>query len=92
MIQAFIAIYAEQNHLTDDEVLEQIEEILSKAIFIEELLDPSHYIEIFESFQRQDSNESIAQDFLSGNTVGYTEVSYDPETGCETPIDHGEWS
>jgi len=48
MIQAFIAIYAEENHLTDDEVLEQIEDILSRAIFIEELLDPSHYIEIFE--------------------------------------------
>ena len=90
--QAFIAVLAERKNLTLTDIVELSDWIQDHVDHIDELFDPSDYTETFESFQRQESNEAIAQDFLNGNAVGFSEVSYDPQTGCETPVDNGEWS
>ena len=92
LTQALIAIIAERHNLNTIEITEMMDWITEHLELVDELYDPSDYTETFESFQRQESNQAIAQDFLRGDAVGYTEVSYDPETGCETPVDHGEWS
>ena len=92
LTQALIAIMADRHNLDTTEIAEMMDWITEHLELVNELYDPSDYTEVFESFQRQESNEALAQDILSGNAVGYTEVSYDPQTGCETPIDIGEWS
>ena len=92
LTQALIAVLADRKNLSIAEIAEMMDWITRHLELVNELYDPSDYTETFESFQRQESNEAIAQDFLRGDAVGYTEVSYDPETGCETPVDHGEWS
>ena len=92
LTQALIAIMADRHNLDTTEIAEMMDWITEHLELVNELYDPSDYTEVFESFQRQESNEALAQDILNGNAVGYTEVSYDPQTGCETPIDIGEWS
>ena len=92
LTQALIAIMADRYNLDTIDIMAMMDWIQDHLEFVDELYDPSDYTETFESFQRQESNQALAQDFMNGNAVGYTEVQYDPETGCETPIDNGEWS
>lgn len=92
MIQAFIALYAKENHLTDAEVIEQFGWILKQVKLIDDLYCPAEVHESFEGLQLQESTVALAQDFESGDLVGYTEVAYNPETGREIAIDDGEWT
>ena len=85
--QAFIAILANRHNLSTQEILDLSTWIAENIEVINELYDPSDYIETFQSFQRQESNEALASDFLHGRTFGFNEVSYDSETGVETPLD-----
>ena len=85
--QAFIAILANRHNLSTQEILDLSTWIAENIEVINELYDPSDYIETFESLQRQEANEATARDFLHGRAVGFSEVSYDPVTGIETPLD-----
>jgi len=86
--QAFIAIIADRFNLSTQETLEVANWIADRVDWAREFCETEHYIEVFESFQRQESNEALAHDFLNGRAVGYSEVQYDPETGEELPM---EW-
>jgi hypothetical protein len=90
--QAIIAILADRHNLDTTEIMEMMDWIQDHVMDVNDLYDPADYTETFESFQRQESNQALADDFLHGRAVGFSEVSYDPQTGCETPVDHGEWS
>ena len=92
LTQALIAILADRHNLTTTEIMEMMDWIEDHLMDVNELYNPADYTETFESFQRQESNQALAQDFLQGRADGFSEVSYDPQTGCETPVDHGEWS
>jgi len=85
--QAFIAIIADRFNLSTQEVLNLSDWIAENIEVINELYGSSDYIETFQSFQRQESNEALAHEFLHGRAFGFNEVSYDPETGVETPLD-----
>lgn len=84
--QAFIAIIADRFNLSTQEVLENFESLTHDIELIREHWN-SEYLETFESFQRQESNEALARDFEFGRAFGFNEVQYDPETGVETPLD-----
>jgi len=86
--QAFIAIIADRFNLSTQETLEVANWIADRVDWAREFCETEHYIEVFESFQRQESNEALAHDFLNGRAVGYSEVQYDPETGEQLPM---EW-
>lgn len=91
--QAFIAIIADRFNLSTQEVLEISDWISERVEWAREFCETEHYSEIFQSFQRQESNEALAHDFLHGRAFGFNEVSYDPKTGVETPLDstvHGD--
>jgi len=85
--QAFIAIIANRYNLDTKEVLELSNWIRENVERINELFDPSDFIETFESFQRQESNEALATEFINGRATGFTEVRYNAETGEELPVD-----
>jgi len=86
--QAFIAIIADRFNLSTQETLEVANWIADRVDWAREFCETEHYIEVFESFQRQESNEALAHDFLNGRAVGYSEVQYDPKTGEQLPM---EW-
>jgi hypothetical protein len=86
--QAFIAIIADRFNLSTQEVLEVANWITDRVDWAREFCETEHYIEMFQSFQRQESNEALASDFLSGRAFGFNEVSYDSETGEQLPM---EW-
>lgn len=86
--QAFIAIIADRFNLSTKEVLEISNWIADRTDWAREFCETEHYIEIFQSFQRQESNEALARDFESGRAFGFNEVQYDPKTGEQLPM---EW-
>ena len=86
--QAFIAIIADRFNLSTKEVLEMSEWISNNIESIREFVGSEEYIEIFQSFQRQEANEALARDFESGRAFGFNEVQYDPKTGCELPTEY----
>jgi len=86
--QAFIAIIADRFNLSTQEVLEIANWITDRVDWASEFCETEHYIQIFQSFQRQESNEALARDFESGRAFGFNEVQYDPETGEQLPM---EW-
>ena len=86
--QAFIAIIADRFNLSTQEVLEVANWITDRVDWAREFCETEHYIEMFQSFQRQEANEALASDFLSGRAFGFNEVSYDSETGEQLPM---EW-
>ena len=87
LTQAIIAILADRHNLTTTDIMEMMDWIGDHVMDVNELYDPADYIETFESFQRQESNQALAQDFLQGRAAGFSEVSYDPETGRELSVD-----
>jgi len=86
--QAFIAIIADRFNLSTQEVLGMSEWIAENIEVIKEIVGSEGYIEIFQSFQRQEANEALARDFEHGRAFGFSEVQYDPETGEQLPM---EW-
>lgn len=86
--QAFIAFMTDRFNLSTQEILETSNWIAENVELIKEFCETEHYIEIFQSFQRQDSNEALARDFELGRAFGFNEVQFDPETGCELPTEY----
>jgi hypothetical protein len=85
--QAIIAVIADHLNLSTQEVLEMSDWISNNIELIREHW-ASEYIETFQSFQRQESNEALARDFEFGRAFGFNEVQFDPETGCELPTEY----
>jgi hypothetical protein len=87
LIQSIIAIIADRHNLDTTEIMSMMGWITEHVELINELYDSSDYTEVFESFQRQESNQALATEFLEGRAVGYSEVRYNPETGEEVSVD-----
>ena len=87
LIQAIIAIMADRHNLDTTDIMEMMDWITEHLELVNELYDPSDYTDVFESFQRQESNQALATEFLEGRAVGYSEVHYNPETGEEVSVD-----
>ena len=87
LIQALIAIMADRHNLDTTDIMEMIGWITEHLELVNELYDSSDYTDVFESFQRQESNQALATEFLEGRAVGYSEVRYNPETGEEVSVD-----
>ena len=88
LIQSIIAIMADRYNLDTTEIMDMMGWITEHVELVNELYDSSDYTEVFESFQRQESNEALATDFLEGRATGYSEVHYNPDTGEELAIDY----
>tara|TARA_Y100000015_G_scaffold30669_1_gene30123 strand:+ start:143 stop:463 length:321 start_codon:yes stop_codon:yes gene_type:complete len=88
LIQSIIAILADRHNLDTTDIMGMMGWITEHLELVNELYDSSDYTEVFESFQRQESNQALATDFLEGRATGYSEVRYNPETGEELPIDY----
>ena len=87
LIQSIIAILADRHNLDTTDIIGMMDWIRDHLMDVNELYDPSDYTEVFESFQRQESNQALATEFLEGRAVGYSEVRYNPETGEEVSVD-----
>ena len=87
LIQSIIAIMADRHNLTTTEIMEMMDWIEDHLMDVNELYNPADYTETFESFQRQESNQALATEFLEGRAVGYSEVHYNAETGEEVSVD-----
>ena len=79
---------ADRHNLDTTDIMDMMGWIAERLELVDELYDSSDYTEVFESFQRQESNQALATEFLEGRAVGYSEVHYNPETGEELAIDY----